>query len=70
MVPGRVAVLDGDRFDGTDASFVARLYVPGIRRAGDLATAAEVAGARVVLHNVGDRAKLTAAEIVALLKKP
>jgi hypothetical protein len=54
--PGRRAVLDVGGFDTTsDAAFVERLYMPGLRRAGDLSTAVAVAGERVVIHNAGDR---------------
>jgi hypothetical protein len=77
--PGRRAILDVGAFDtDSDAAFVERLYVPGLRRAGDLSTAAAIAGDRVVIHNAGDRFtvtgatprrdKLTARDIVALLR--
>ena len=66
--PGRRAVLDTGRFDAErDEEFVARLYIPGLRRAGDLATAAALAGDRVVLQNAGS--KLSAREVVELLRK-
>ncbi|HET9467862.1 MAG TPA: hypothetical protein VFO48_05605 [Vicinamibacterales bacterium] len=66
--PGRRAVLDPGRFDAErDEEFVARLYIPGLRRAGDLATAAALAGDRVVIHTAGS--KLSAREVVELLKK-
>jgi hypothetical protein len=52
--PGRRAVLDVDQFDtARDEEFVARVYIPGLRRAGDLSTAAALAGDRVVIHNAG-----------------
>lgn len=75
--PGRRAVLDVDTFDATsDAAFVERLYMPGLRRAGDLSTAAALAGDRVVIHNAGEqftvsgarKEKLSAREIAALLR--
>jgi hypothetical protein len=77
--PVRLAVLDVGAFDtGNDAEFVERLYIPGIRRAGDVQTAADVAGDRVVIHNAGERfqlstgkvarAKLAPREIVALIR--
>jgi dienelactone hydrolase len=77
--PGRRAVLDVDQFDTTsDEAFVQRLYIPGLRRAGDLSTAAAIAGERVVMHNVGGsfsvngasvrREKLSAREVLALLR--
>ena len=76
---GRRAVLDVDNFDaGSDSAFVERLYMPGLRRAGDFSTAAALAGDRVVIHNAGTRftiagaqprsTKLTPKEIVALLR--
>ena len=71
----RVAVLDVGAFDtGSDAAFVERLYIPGLRRAGDLQTAARIAGGALVIHGAGERfmlegaqpqrTKLTAREIV------
>ena len=78
--PGRRAVLDVNQFDATsDEPFVQRLYIPGLRRAGDFSTAGALAGSRVVLHNASGsftaegatirREKLTPREIVALLRK-
>jgi dienelactone hydrolase len=56
IVRPRVAVLDVGGFDtASDAGFVDRLYVPGLRRAGDLRTAARLAGDRLVIHNGGER---------------
>src|SRR5688572_24409239 len=77
---GRRAVLDVGDFDTTsDDAFVERLYMPGLRRAGDLSTAAALVGDRVVVHNAGarftpdgiavKREKLTPKEIVALLRE-
>ncbi len=77
---GAGLVLDVGDFDTTsDAAFVERLYIPGLRRAGDSATATALAGDRVVIHNTGDRfmpastavrrEKLTPREIVALLRR-
>ncbi len=79
--PGRKMVLDVGDFDTTsDAAFVDRLYIPGLRRAGDLSTALALAGDRIAIHNAGGtftlsgasvrREKLTPREIVGLLKKP
>lgn len=66
--PGRRAVLDTGRFDAErDEEFVARLYIPGLRRAGDLATAAALAGDRVVIQKPGST--LSVREVVELLKK-
>jgi hypothetical protein len=78
---GRVAVLDVGEFDtGDDAAFVDRLYIPGLRRAGDVSTAAALAGDRLVIHNAGERfaidgaavkrQKLAPREIVELLRRP
>lgn len=77
--PGRRVILDVGAFDtGSDTAFVERLYIPGVRRAGDLSTAAALAGDRLVIHNAGERfqlagatprrSQLTAREIVALLR--
>jgi hypothetical protein len=76
----RVALLDVGAFDATkDEDFVERLYIPGLRRAGDLATAATVAGDALVIHGAGpgftlngakvSTAKMTPKEIVARLKQ-
>ncbi len=77
---GRRAVLDVGDFDtSSDAAFLERLYMPGLRRAGDLSTAAALMGDRTVIHNAGarftpdgvtvNREKLTPKEIVALLRE-
>jgi hypothetical protein len=76
----RRALLDVGDFDtANDAAFLERLYIPGLRRAGDLSTAFALAGARAVIHNAGPRfnldgsslrrEKLTPKEIMALLKQ-
>ena len=75
----RRALLDVGDFDtANDAAFVERLYMPGLRRAGDLSTALALAGDRAVIHNAGPRfsldgspvrrEKLTPKEILELLK--
>ena len=80
VAPVALAVLDVGGFDtASDEDFVRRLYIPGLRRAGDLQTAASLAGHRLVLHNAGDRfvvrgvkagrSKLTARQIVALVRE-
>ncbi len=57
----RLAVLDVGGFDtSNDAAFVDRLFIPGLRRAGDLQTAARLAGDRLVLHNAGTTFTVTA----------
>jgi fermentation-respiration switch protein FrsA (DUF1100 family) len=43
----------GDIDLSSDAMFVDRLYIPGLRRAGDLRTAASMAAGRVVIHDTG-----------------
>jgi len=79
VAPIRLAVLDVGDFDtASDADYIARLYVPGLRRAGDLRTAAALAGSRLAIHNAGERfvlpgaqvrrEKLTPQQIVALIQ--
>ena len=76
---GRRGVLDIGEFDtASDAAFLERLYMPGLRRAGDLSTAASLVDDRAVIHNAGPsfvlngaparRERMSAKEIVALLK--
>jgi hypothetical protein len=80
VVPLSVSVLDVGDFDtSSDDMFLARLYVPGLRRAGDLQTAARLAAGRVLIHGAGSRfnltgvdvqrRKLSASEIVAALTR-
>ena len=75
-----VSVLDVGRFDtSSDASYLERLYIPGLRRAGDLHTAAALARGKVVVHNTSGRfgvagveaqaRQLTPAEIVRVLRR-
>jgi hypothetical protein len=77
--PGRRVILDVGTFDtSSDTAFVERLFIPGVRRAGDVSTAAALAGDRLVIHNAGERfhltgatprrTQLTAREIVSLLR--
>jgi hypothetical protein len=79
IAPVGRAILDVDQFDNTsDDAFVERLYIPGLRRAGDLQTAVSMASGTVVIHNAGSRftldgvriesRKLTPDEIRGLLK--
>ena len=74
IVPGREAILDVGDFDtASDGAFLEKLYIPGLRRAGDLQTAAAMARGRIVVHDAGPRfhvnglgpqsRKLTAREI-------
>jgi len=78
--PPRLAILDVDGFDtGRDEDYLARVYIPGLRRAGDVQTASEMAPGRLVIHNAGPRfaatdarvqqARLAPAEIVELAKQ-
>ena len=79
IVPVTRAILDVGRFDlSSDAAFLDRLYIPGLRRAGDLRTAAAMVKAGLLVHNAGDRfsiegqvtqaEKLTPEQILQLLK--
>lgn len=79
MTPVRLAVLDVGNFDSSsDADYVEHLYVPGLRRAGGLQTAASIAGNVVLIHNAGERfvlsgvraqhGRLSPDEIVAALR--
>jgi hypothetical protein len=74
------AILDVGRFDrSSDAAFLEHLDIPGLRRAGDLQTAATLARGKAIVHNAGERfgvsgldvrpQPLTASEIVALLRQ-
>jgi dienelactone hydrolase len=57
----RLAVADAGAFDTTnDIRFIERLYIPGLRRAGDFQTAAAMAGNRLVVHNAGPAFKVDA----------
>jgi hypothetical protein len=79
IAPVGRAILDVEQFDNSsDDAFIERLYIPGIRRAGDLQTAVSMTSGTVVAHNAGSRfrldgvriepRKLTAQEILGLLK--
>jgi len=78
--PPRLAVLDAEGFDTSrDEDFLGRLYIPGLRRAGDLRTASEMTPGRLVIHNAGadfdapgarvQQAPLTAQEIVKAVRQ-
>ena len=80
IAPPRLAVLDVEGFDTShDEDYVGRLYIPGLRRAGDLRTASEMAAGRLVIHNAGavfeapgarvQRGKLAPAEIVRVVRQ-
>jgi hypothetical protein len=79
VAPARLAILDVGSFDtSSDADYLEQLYIPGIRRAGGLQTAASMVGAAAVIHNAGDRfasggvrvqrERLGPAQIVAALR--
>jgi hypothetical protein len=78
--PPRLAMLDVQGFDTSrDEDFLKHLYIPGLRRTGDLQTASELAQGRLLIHNAGtqfaasgarvQRARLAPAEILALVKQ-
>lgn len=80
VVPIRRAILDVSGFDpDSDASFLEHIYIPGIRRAGDVRTALRAARGDLLLHGAGgafhvegahvETRRLSAAEIAALAKK-
>jgi hypothetical protein len=77
VAPVDHAIVDVAGFDNSgDDAFLERLYIPGIRRAGDLQTAVSMATGEVVIHNAGSRfvlsgprveaRQLTVAEVVKL----
>jgi fermentation-respiration switch protein FrsA (DUF1100 family) len=64
FAPIERAIVDAAQFDTTsDEMFVERLYVPGLRRAGDLQTARSMSSAQIIVHNAGDRFTLDRARI-------
>jgi hypothetical protein len=76
--PAERVIVDVNGFDAaSDAAFLERLYLPGLRRAGDLHTALRGAS-DVTVHGAGssfqvagprvESRKLTASEIVALAR--
>ena len=80
LVPGTRAIVDVSQFDlSSDAAFLERVYIPGLRRAGDFATAAAMTTADVFVHDAGDRfnvkgwhierRRLVPAEIVNLVRR-
>ena len=77
MAPLRSVIVDVGEFDNSsDEAFLDRLYIPGLRRAGDLQTAVSMSTARILIHGAGPRfhlegprieaRKLTVREIVEL----
>jgi hypothetical protein len=80
VAPVRLAILDVDQFDtSSDTDFVDHLYIPGLRRAGDLRTAVSMSRGEIVVHNAGPKfdvtglraqaAKLTPADIAARVRQ-
>ena len=80
VVPVRQVVANVAGFDtASDTQFLDRVYIPGLRRAGDFQTAAAMARGEVIAHGAGDAfhvtgiriepKPLTPAQIVALAKK-
>ena len=64
VAPAHVAVLDVGNFDtSSDDDYLNHLYVPGLRRAGGLQTAATLAGTSVLIHNAGARFTLDGAKV-------
>ena len=50
--PPRIAILDVDGFDtSADEAYLERLFIPGLRRAGGLQTAADALPGRLVVHD-------------------
>jgi hypothetical protein len=75
-----LAILDVGRFDtSSDEDFLTHLYIPGLRRAGDLQTAASLQRGKLVVHNAGERfsvrgvdsqaRKLSVSEIAGIIQK-
>ncbi|HSK08311.1 MAG TPA: CocE/NonD family hydrolase [Vicinamibacterales bacterium] len=63
--PPRLAILDVRGFDtGRDEDFLEHLDIPGLRRAGDLQTASEMAAGRLVIHGAGPRFDAAAARVL------
>jgi uncharacterized UPF0146 family protein len=61
IVPVRKAIVNAGGFDtSSDAQFVDRVYIPGLRRAGDFQTAAGMARGDVIVHGAGDAFHVTA----------
>jgi hypothetical protein len=80
VVPVPLVVLDVGQFDtSSDPDFVEHLYIPGLRRAGDLRTAASMSRGEIVVHNAGPKfdvtgvraqaARLTPADIAARVRQ-
>jgi len=60
IVPVRRAVVDVAQFDtSSDADYLNRVYIPGLRRAGDFQTAAGMIRGEVTVHGAGDVFRVT-----------
>jgi hypothetical protein len=60
------AVVDIGQFDNlSDQMFVNRLYIPGLRRAGDFHTAISMSAGPVVVHNSGGQFRLDGARVLS-----
>ncbi len=60
IAPVRRAVVDVGGFDtSSDAQFLDRVYIPGLRRAGDFQTAAAMMRGEMIVHNAGDAFRVT-----------
>ncbi|PYQ17062.1 MAG: hypothetical protein DMF80_02335 [Acidobacteria bacterium] len=56
VAPARRAVLDVGEFDtSSDDAYLGHLYIPGLRRAGGLQTAASMAQGSILIHGAGRR---------------
>jgi dienelactone hydrolase len=80
IVPVRTAIVNARGFDvASDSDFLERLYIPGLRRAGDVSTAAGMMRGETIVHDgrgrfsAGalriERDALSAKQIVALASK-
>ena len=55
IAPVRKSIVNAGGFDtSSDAQFVERVYIPGLRRAGDFQTAVGMARGDVIVHGAGD----------------
>jgi len=78
--PPALAILDVKGFDSAlDDDFLEHLYIPGLRRAGDVQTASEMTPNRLMIHHAGPQfsasgarvqhTRLSPAEILALVRQ-
>src|SRR5206468_6566003 len=64
--PAARAIVEAGEFDNaSDQAFLERLYIPGLRRAGDLQTAVSMSKGPIVIHGAGPRFKLEGPRIEA-----